>query len=281
MLRGLRENHGMTQAQVAEALEWSLSKVSRIEGGDVTISKNDLTALLRFYDVHDADLVGSLVDDVRTARRRGWWAEPRLKEHLTPATLQLLQFEAEATIFRSFQPTLIPGLFQTEDYAAAIFHLWSDDLPEATRSARIEIRSRRREHVFGRPNPPQYLLILDESVLSRQIGGPRVMSGQLQELLRAAQSGHLVVRILPLAEPGMAALVGPFILIDLGADNEVLYWEAQFRDEIVQTADDVARHRRIFEQMWQNALDEQASTDLINARSATMIASLSRKPRPS
>src|SRR5882672_10352870 len=105
-LRALREGRGVTQAQVATALDWSPSKVIRIERGDVTISRNDLTALLSFYDVGDPEVVGRLVEEARTARRRGWWAEPRFREHLSPAMVQLLQYETEAQEIRSFHSAL-------------------------------------------------------------------------------------------------------------------------------------------------------------------------------
>ena len=105
------------------------------------------------------------------------------------------------------------------------------------------------------------------------------MATQLDELLREIEQGRVAVRVLPLAEPGMAPFVGPFTLIDLGEDNVVLYWEAQFRDYVLQNADELALHRRIFEQMWQNALDEATTRDLITARSAAVKAQLSRHRR--
>jgi hypothetical protein len=193
--------------------------------------------------------------------------------------VQLLQFETEAREIRSFQSALVPGLFQTEEYAAAIFELWKDELPEETRLARLEIRTRRRAHVFDRVNRPKYQLILDESVLWREMGGPGVMAAQLDELLSEIEQQRVAVRVLPLAEPGMAPFVGPFTLIDLGDNNLVLYWEAQFRDFLIQNADELALHRRIFEQMWQNSLDESATEDLISARSAVVKAQLSRNRR--
>jgi len=280
-LRTLRESRGATQAQVAAALDWSSSKVIRIERGDVTISKNDLTALLTYYQVAEQETIDHLVEEARTARRRGWWAEPRFREHLTPALVQLLQYETEAHEIRSFQSAVIPGLFQTEEYAAAIFSLWKGELPESTRSARLEIRTRRRSHVFDRAPRPQYLLILDESVLWREMGGPAVMAAQLDELLRVIHEGQVSVRVLALSDPGMAPFVGPFTLIDLGEANVVLYWEAQFRDYILQNADELALHRRIFEQMWHNALDEGSTVDLITARSAAVKAFISRHRRAS
>ena len=129
-LRKAREAKGLTQAQVAEALDWSLSKVNRIETGEVTVSTTDLHALLRLFEVTDAAQVDRLVADARASRRRGWWDEPRYRQHLTPAMLQLFQFETEATTIRIFHPTLIPGLLQTRAYAEAALGVWRDRLSE-------------------------------------------------------------------------------------------------------------------------------------------------------
>src|SRR4051812_2203499 len=84
-LRRARDAVGLTQGEVADKLHWSLSKVQRIESGDVTISVTDLTALLRLFEVDDADRVEALTTDARLARKRGWWDEAKFRGHLTPA----------------------------------------------------------------------------------------------------------------------------------------------------------------------------------------------------
>ena len=282
-LRGLRDERGLTQTQVAEALDWSLSKVIRIERGDVTISRTDLKAALTFYGVSDPAVVAELLDEARASRQRGWWAEPRFRDHLTPAMVQLLQFEGEATVIRSFQPSVFPGHLQTESYAAPIVNFFQDVLSEPTRVARLELRALRHAHIFDRPNRPQYLLLIDESVTLRQIGGPQVLAEQLRRFLEEIESGHVRCRVLPHADPMHAPVMGPFQLLDLGDDNDdsnaVLYREDQTRDEVLQDPDEAARHRRIFEQMWENALDDDQSERLIRARLAALLTSLDLSAR--
>src|SRR3712207_2378706 len=102
ILREAREAKEFTQAQVAEAMEWSLSKVIRIENGEVTISPNDLRPLLNHLGITNRAKVEALVQDARTSRARKqqmWYEEPRLREHLTPALRHLIEYEAEATTF--------------------------------------------------------------------------------------------------------------------------------------------------------------------------------------
>ena len=96
-LREARERLGYTQAQVAEEMEWSTSKVIRIESGEVTISPNDLKPLLTYLKFADKAESDRLLNDARNSRRRQmWWDEPRVRSHLTPPSRQLIQYEHEA-----------------------------------------------------------------------------------------------------------------------------------------------------------------------------------------
>jgi transcriptional regulator with XRE-family HTH domain len=274
-LRSLRDAKGVTQTQVSEALDWSLSKVIRIERGDVTISGSDVRALLAYYGVHDVPLTEDLIEASRASRVRNWWTQPHIREHLTRPTLQLLELETEATTLRCFQPTLVPGIFQIPEYAAAVMNVWEADLSASTRNARLELRARRFAQIFDRGDPPQYFLVLDESVVWRQIGGAAVAAAQLHRLLELADREGISIRIWPFETAGAGALIGSFLIIDLD-DDAVLYRESHQADQIEQTPSEVARHRHIFEEMWQNALSEDATARLIAARSNLMLASLDR-----
>jgi transcriptional regulator with XRE-family HTH domain len=277
-LRNAREAMGLTQGKVAEALEWSLSKVNRIESGEVTVSNTDVKALLALFDVTDVQQVESLLGDARTSRQRGWWDEAPYREHLTPATRQLLQFESEATAMRVFHPTLIPGMLQTPAYAEHILNFWNEHLPEQDRSARLEVRLRRRNQVLGREDPPHYYLVLDESVTWREVGGAAVMAEQLHSLLESARHPSVSLRVLPMADGAPMSMLGPFTVLGLGDDeNAILYREMYLADEVVQDPEVIGGHRRHFEQMWQESLDESASIRLVEARAASMLASLDRR----
>jgi transcriptional regulator with XRE-family HTH domain len=275
-LRGFRERRHMTQQHVADALEWSLSKIIRIEGGEVTISRSDLGVLLAHYGVRDDKVVQPLLADARAARRKGWWTEPHFREQLTAATQQLVQFESVATTIRCFQPTVVPGPLQTPRYAEAIFNYWSGQLDESTRIARVDSRARRFAQIFQRPHPAKYQLILDESVILREIGGPEVASEQLTFLLDQLAEGRVQIRVLPLTDPAAGALIGPFTVIDLDDESALIYREAWLGDEIVQTFDEVGRHRGHFDRMWEDSFGESVSRDLLVARSSAVIASLGR-----
>jgi len=190
---------------------------------------------------------------------------------------QLIQFEAEATALRVFHTTLIPGVMQTPAYAETVLGYWSEDMPEDQRITRAEMRARRRDQMLNRHDPPSWYVVLDESVLLRELGGKKAMAEQLQHLLELAQEPHVSIRVLPLAQAAAPAILGVFSILDLREEeNAVLYKESGMFDEIIHTRDRVERHRQRFEQMWDSALNEDASARLIEASATAMRPSLDR-----
>jgi transcriptional regulator with XRE-family HTH domain len=273
-LRRAREARQLTQRQVAESLEWSLSKVNRIESGEVTISTTDLQALLQLLEVTDAAQVEALAEDARTARRRGWWDHAEYREHLTPAIIQAIQFEAEATAIAAYQPTFIPGFLQTPAYAAALMDIWSDQLSEADRTTRVQVRKLRRDHLFARLDPPDYRLVLDEAVLLREVGGPAILSDQLYYLLDQARSSPITVRLLPFKHVTAYVTGGLFIIYTSDDEDVALYREGYLVDDITYASEGIGRYRRIFQRIWHDAMTAGDSLRLIEARAAEMSSAL-------
>lgn len=275
-LRQAREAKGFTQGQVADHLDWSLSKVQRIESGDVTVSSTDLKAFLADVGVGDSRRVSELVDLAKTSRlRRGFWEESKYRKHLTPGMTKLIQFESEASSIRGFHPTLLPGLLQTREYAEFILNYWVDELSEEERAVRLEARLRRREELLYRPDPPLYLLVLDQSVLLREVGGARIMAEQLQDLLEVMRRPKVMVRIVPFDSGAHLAMLNPFILIDLGdEENAVLYREAQLADEIEESAERTRLYRQRFERLWEASLSEDATARMVEASVARLLSGL-------
>src|SRR5262249_15943789 len=149
-----------------------------------------------------------------------------------------------------FQPTVVPGALQTPQYTEAIFNYWSGQLDEYTRAARVESRARRYARIFDRPRPAKYLLVLDESVIWREIGGPEVAAEQLRFLRDEVAKGSVEIRVLPFADQAAGALIGSFTIIDLDESSELVYREIFLRDEIVQVSADVEMYRRNFDRFW-------------------------------
>jgi transcriptional regulator with XRE-family HTH domain len=266
-VREAREAKGLTQGQVAEAMEWSQSKVIRIESGEVTISPNDLRPLLAYLEVVDRAAVDRLVRDARSSRQRKmWWDEPRIRDHLTDASRQLIQYEVEAIEVRHFTNIVIPGPLQTDDYATTVLNLHLGQLTDEDVEVRLDTRRRRQAQMLGRRDFPRTYLLLDESVLTRRVGGKAdITAAQLQHLLDLARQKPLWVRVLPYAANAPVPAMGPFDILSLPGEgaNAVLYRESHLGDEIVDDVRNVERHREGFETWWDAALEENASAAVI------------------
>src|SRR5580704_10604182 len=114
----LRKAKGMTQEQVAGNLEWSASKLIRVEGGHSSITKVDLDALLGQYGVTSEDERDRLQALNRGVKETGCWEAYR--SDVAPTYLNYVGYEAGAAFIRQFPGTVMPGLLQTPQYAEAL-----------------------------------------------------------------------------------------------------------------------------------------------------------------
>src|SRR5262245_17181622 len=116
-LRRLREAAGLHQSEVVKQLDWSISKLIRIENGSVGISVTDVRALAGIYRA-EPDIIEEFVKLARVTRERQWWSS--FRNILTLNYREYIGFEAEASGIYQIHPTIIPGLLQTEDYIRAV-----------------------------------------------------------------------------------------------------------------------------------------------------------------
>lgn len=262
-LRRARETAGFTQEQVAEAMDWSLSKVIRIEAGTVSISTNDIKALLAHYRLNNRDRVDELVELARAARRRAWWSQ--YKEATTPTYLSYVGLEAEAAALCFFQLVGLPGLLQTADYAKAITRVVEGTQIEATAvDTIVEIRLRRQQEVLQREDPPEIEVILDEAVLRRHTGGPAVMRAQLLHLVELGDTPNITIRVMPFTAGEYTAL-GQFIILQFAdpGDTDVVYIEGAMTQEIIDHPRAVLPYQRTFQQLQQRSLSPASSSVLL------------------
>jgi transcriptional regulator with XRE-family HTH domain len=234
----------ITQEEVADALDWSLSKVIRIEKGSVGVSTNDLKAVLRLYQVTDPGRTDELVALARAGRERSWWSGYR--EVAPQALLQLIGYESAASVTRNFETLLVPGLLQTEEYAGVVIGEFEGARHLETLA---EIRMRRQD-LLDRADPPLLFFILDEAVVRRQIGGTAVMRRQIRRLLEVADRPNVTVEVVPFSAGAHPGLKGPFVIIEFPdpEDDDVLYLESARGDLITRDfPDEVASYREEFE----------------------------------
>jgi transcriptional regulator with XRE-family HTH domain len=259
----LRRDKGLTQEEVARSLEWSPSKLIRIEGGRSGLTKVDLDALLTRYGATSASERLQALN--RSARDRGWW--DAYKNDFDDAYLNFIGYEAGASFIRQ-TAMMIPGLLQTPEYAEA---LAADQADPTKLNSVVALRLQRQRELAQRTDPPYQYFVLDEAVIRRHIGvrtDPAIMPNQLRAIAARAESDdRLTVRIVPFEAGEHAGLLGVFTLLEFAESlPDILYLDPG-RGTIIleQESDKVSEYRDDFESLVERALSPEESTDLIRA----------------
>ena len=272
-LRKAREGTPMSQGDVAKKLGWSLSKMQRIEAGEVAVSPTDLRALLDLYGITDPGDVARLAADARRSRRQRWLTPPEHRTYLTAAHRQLLQFEAQATTIRAYQSILIPGVLQTPAAAMTVLG-WQDNssITDEQRRVRYDVRMQLRRRVVEEGDGPEYFMILDEAVIKRRLGTVEVMAELLESVAEVAHRSNLHVRVLPFDQGAQTGLYTPFQLLDLSDDPEdvVAYRESIDSDEFIHDVAVIQKLRRVFDTLWEASLPEFETERRILAEAAAL-----------
>lgn len=221
-LRELRVSRGITQTEAARRVQVSVATVSRIESGSSVPGADKLEHLLDLYEVYSSRERDRLRDILNAAQEKSWWHE---YSDITPEWLGLLlDLEQSADLIQTYEARIVPGLFQTPEYARAIFQM-GVHLDEESIDGRVEQRLKRQQ-MLDSPCAPRIQAVLDHSVLLRQVGDRHVMREQLQHLMRLAQRPNVTIQILPFHAGG---------LVDIGAPMTILRFAARLLPDIVYT----------------------------------------------
>lgn len=259
-LRRLRDEAGLTIDRVAEALECSDSKVSRIETGQVSATPRDVRDMLQIYGV-DEQQREELVQMAREARQKGWWHA--FGDIPVPA---IVGFEAAASSMSHYAALTIPFLFQTSDYARTVLHAIRADLPSDELERRVELRMA-RQSLLSQNEAPSFWVVVDEAVLRRQVGGSETMRSQLERLEEMAQLPNVTLQVLPFASGEHAGMDGGFTIIGFPeqADPNLVYIENTTSDLYVEDARAVRQYDVLFDHLRATALAPADSAQFVAA----------------
>lgn len=259
-LRKLREERGLTADKAGYRLGWSASKISRIETAGISVRVSDVAQMLKLYRAGEP-LSQELIALAREAARPGWWEDyPEIRQQDLSAYIAL---EDEASALFCFQSDIVPGLFQTEQYARSLIKGWDEviRLPPSTLARRLEVRMRRQQLL----RPPRSLpvtAVLDEAVLLRRIGDRRTMVGQLERLMRLAKESNITIRVLPL-DGNHGAAIGSFTILRFDPENDIEFpdWVHVESATAVHAQDEPVTHeyRLAFEWLKDQSWDREAS----------------------
>jgi len=260
-LRRLRESAGMTLEDVGERLEWSASKVSRIETARVAVRPRDVADLSDLYGVKP-ERRDELIALARASRQQGWWQQySDVKDEAFQAYVGL---EAEAARIRWYTAELVPGLLQTEAYAQEVVHaILTEGSPERARRV-VELRLARQRRLHEEP-PLKVWAVLNETVLRCNVGGPEVMREQLQHLGALARWPSITLQVLQPAGGAHAAMDGSFTVLQFPepGDPDVVYLQHRTGDIYLETAEHIAVYNLAFDHLLARAASPDQSIRLI------------------
>ena len=275
-LLAARSNKEMTQDQVAKAMEWSLSKMNRIEKAKSTISINDLKALLSLYDITDEERIAELLALARavgkagTARRSSWWKS--YSDVAPPELLELIDLESAASAISQFETMFVAGILQTEEYASSVLQVFYDEksVPERV-AALVDLRTRRRDLLTAK-NAPKFSFLLDESVIHRQVGGSATTSQQLQHLISRAELPNVTIRIVPFTAGIHPGMKGPFELIQFAdtPDENIVFREITSDDSISDDPAEAQNYLDAFTRITAVSLSPSDSVDRLRKAASEM-----------
>jgi transcriptional regulator with XRE-family HTH domain len=256
-LRKAREAQQLTQKQAADDLDWSMSKLVRIEAGTVNVSTTDLKALLQLYAITAEAQVANLLEIARNTRRAPWYS--KYQEVIGAPFAEFLGYERSASTIKAFTQLIIPGLIQTDDYARAILQVRRVSRVDE----RVDLRMERQE-LLDQEDCPEISYVIDEAALHRRVGGSAVMRRQLRRFREVMDHPKISLGIIPFSAGAHQSMSSSFTVLEFADwDEDVLYQEtSQGSVTTREDQDQVAEHIERFDLLRSMSMDGQDAIDL-------------------
>ncbi|MBX9366495.1 helix-turn-helix transcriptional regulator [Streptomyces sp. WAC04114] len=261
MLRKLRARQGLTLEEAGRRVDVSKATVSRYETQSGPVKWILVDALCREYGATETER-DAIVKLAKEAKQQGWWSS--FADAIPESMNLLLTLEDEAVSENHFSCVYVPGLLQTRAYSTALQRANEVPLGPSEIERLVDIRMKRQE-ILTRTKPLRLWAILDESVIRRVVGSPRLMREQLDRLLEANESPHITLQVLPFSQGAHAAALGSFVII--GGPQpalDVVYVDFHTGSLFLEKEAELERYRLAFEYLRAQALDMEASSALIH-----------------
>ncbi|MEU8803163.1 helix-turn-helix transcriptional regulator [Spirillospora sp. NPDC048819] len=234
-LRRLRERIGSTVDEIAARLDWSASKLSRIENARIGVRVSDVRLLLELYGVDEAHM-GEILALAQSATQQGWWGG--FRDVLPGKFGTFVALEDEASAALTFATYSVPGLLQNEEYAHCVLESGRAIAVSSPRQVarRLELRMRRQELLL-REEPLSLFAVVDESVLLRVVGDSGVMRRQMLSLLELAALPNVQIHVLPLDVPREPIFSESFTLLEFASAYDVSFPDVVYVDNLSTMAE--------------------------------------------
>jgi transcriptional regulator with XRE-family HTH domain len=257
-LRRLREEAGLSLEEAAPRLDWSASKLSRIETAQQGVDVHGVRSMLDLYHV-GGEHWAEILDLVRAAKNKGWWWQD-----YGLSDGGYLALETDAAVVHEYQLGYVPGLLQTADYIRAVFRSSPPPRTEAEIERIVRIRLFRQRRLTEDP-PLELVAIMDETLLRRPIGGVEVMRDQLRHLVRQAALPSVCVQVLTVSMGAHQGMNGPFSVLGFADPDEptIAYLENAVGTTHVHKDAEVRGYQLVFDRLRSQALSPHDSVALI------------------
>lgn len=255
----LQQARGATTGrEFSKRAGWPPSKISKIELGQQWPSEEDLVEWARVAEVDDARLrEWQALLHAAEASRRDLVSQVRAGNRAVQRGINRMIEETKQ--FRFFETTFIPRFLQTPEYTRAVLTEshdrlgGADDIDQATAERQASVR-----YLYDPQRRFEFLLT--EQVLRMWPAGLSIDShrAQLDRLLRATRLTNVRLGVVPLDRPVRWLPQNSFVLFD-----DVGFYETWTQEPAITLDDDVARHRRVLDVLWESAVEGDAAEDLI------------------
>lgn len=266
-LRQLRDSAGLSAADAARRVDHDASWLSRIESAEVRPHPNDVRALLSLYNV-EGDQAEAVIAVARQAKQRGWWQ--RYTDVLPDWFTTYVGMESEASVIRTYECQMVPGLLQTKDYARAAFQgapvPMRDDEVERQVALRLE-----RQAILTSDEPPLLRVVIDEGAVRRMVGGPAVMMAQINRLIEESRRSNIQILMLPYAAG--VGFDGSFVILNFpplpapypdAAEDQMVYVDTLTGALYLERPAEVSAYSAAYEQLQALALGPKETRDTLS-----------------
>ncbi|MDT0453430.1 helix-turn-helix domain-containing protein [Streptomyces hesseae] len=211
VLQAVRRRAGVSREQLAEAAKYSVDMICSVEQGR------------RQPSIKLIDAAEELCDGGGLLRE----AAKHIVQNKFPDWFEAYErYEAECAQLGIYENHVIPGLFQTEDYARAVFRSSRPILDEEQIEERVAARME-RQRLLERNPIPVISAVIEQVTLERWIGGKEVMRGQLRHLLQVAERRNVDLQVMPTKRETHVGLAGPMYLVETQDEQRLVYFEGQ------------------------------------------------------
>ncbi|MDI3409261.1 helix-turn-helix domain-containing protein [Streptomyces cavernicola] len=249
-LAHFRKKARLTQFQLAEEIGVHVDTIASIEQGRRALHIDLATRLDQLLDTGGVLAIGA--SHVPTRERFPAFAQ------------DFIEYEQEALTLLSYENQVVPGLLQTEDYAAAVFGCLFPPITPEESGERLSARLDRKRIFEQKPWPPMMNFLLEEVTLQRPIGGRQVLRAQLQHLRQCAELPFLGLQIIPTRRERHAGLAGPLVLLETTDHDQLAYIEGQRVSFLVDDPDEVSVLQQKYGMLRSQALTPEESMSLLD-----------------